>query len=206
MIPKIDRNPEPGRENWREFTIVESANPAFPVGGMFLAAVELADNSPVDGTPVNRQTQTEYLAASGTTTGSSSVFNLAQEAFELFDGCVARVRFHTNTVAPFTLNVGFTGGLPVIDAQGGNQSNYSANTWATFIYSAPLGAWVAQGAISDVRHLAPIQSPAFTGTPTAPQGTDYSTQRLRNIYAGTADMTAGTTALPNGVIYLVYEV
>lgn len=28
---------------------------------------------------------------------------------------------------------------------------------------------------------------------------------VRNIYAGTADMTAGTTALKTGCIYLVYE-
>lgn len=33
----------------------------------------------------------------------------------------------------------------------------------------------------------------------------YSTAMVRGIYAGTTDMTAGTTPLTNGVIYLVYE-
>lgn len=34
---------------------------------------------------------------------------------------------------------------------------------------------------------------------------DWGTPMLRNVYAGTADLVAGTTALPSGVIYLVYE-
>ena len=29
--------------------------------------------------------------------------------------------------------------------------------------------------------------------------------QVRNIYAGTSDMTAGTTALASGAIYVVYE-
>lgn len=53
---------------------------------------------------------------------------------------------------------------------------------------------------------APVASPAFTGTPKAPtSSTDYSTARLRNIRAGTADLTAGTSSLNSGEIYLVYE-
>lgn len=36
-------------------------------------------------------------------------------------------------------------------------------------------------------------------------GTDYGTTRLRNIRAGTADLTPGVSALNNGEIYIVYE-
>ena len=39
----------------------------------------------------------------------------------------------------------------------------------------------------------------------AKSGTDYSTARVRNIKAGTADLTAGTSALTSGDIYFVYE-
>jgi hypothetical protein len=39
----------------------------------------------------------------------------------------------------------------------------------------------------------------------AKAGTDYSTARVRNIYAGTEDMTAGSSALENGALYFVYE-
>lgn len=35
--------------------------------------------------------------------------------------------------------------------------------------------------------------------------TNYNTVMARGIYAGTADMTAGSSALTSGVIYLVYE-
>lgn len=46
---------------------------------------------------------------------------------------------------------------------------------------------------------------AMTASLTAMSETDLSTSQVRNIYAGTADMTAGSTALATGVIYLVYE-
>ena len=35
--------------------------------------------------------------------------------------------------------------------------------------------------------------------------TDLTAKQVRNIYAGTADMTAGTTELATGDIYIVYE-
>lgn len=35
--------------------------------------------------------------------------------------------------------------------------------------------------------------------------TDYTTSRLRNIRASTTDLTAGSSSLSNGEIYLVYE-
>lgn len=39
----------------------------------------------------------------------------------------------------------------------------------------------------------------------AKTGTDYSVARIRNIQASTTDLTAGSSALANGDIYLVYE-
>ncbi len=39
----------------------------------------------------------------------------------------------------------------------------------------------------------------------ATNGTDYGTSRLRNVRASTSDLTAGSSALSNGEIYLVYE-
>lgn len=39
----------------------------------------------------------------------------------------------------------------------------------------------------------------------ASTATDYGTARLRNIKAGTSDLTAGSSSLANGEIYLVYE-
>lgn len=39
----------------------------------------------------------------------------------------------------------------------------------------------------------------------AATGTDYGTSRIRNIQASTTDLTAGTSNLTNGNVYLVYE-
>lgn len=39
----------------------------------------------------------------------------------------------------------------------------------------------------------------------AKNGTDYSMARIRNIQAGTTDLTVGTSSLSSGDIYLVYE-
>ena len=45
---------------------------------------------------------------------------------------------------------------------------------------------------------------AATGVKAA-TGTDYTTARVRNIKASTTDLTAGSSSLSNGDIYLVYE-
>lgn len=39
----------------------------------------------------------------------------------------------------------------------------------------------------------------------ASTASDYTTARLRNIKAGTSDLTAGSSSLANGEIYIVYE-
>lgn len=54
------------------------------------------------------------------------------------------------------------------------------------------------GAAPNVHTHVPADMVALTGT-------DYSTSRVRGIAAGTADLTAGTSSLPSGTIYLVYE-
>lgn len=44
-----------------------------------------------------------------------------------------------------------------------------------------------------------------SGDATMKSSTDYSTPRARNIHAGTTDLTAGSSSLANGNIYIVYE-
>ena len=56
----------------------------------------------------------------------------------------------------------------------------------------------------------PTTGGEFTGTVTMPEATisgaqDVAQQRVRNIYAGTADMAAGSSALPTGTIYFMYQ-
>lgn len=51
-----------------------------------------------------------------------------------------------------------------------------------------------------------VTSGAFASTDVkAKSGTDYTTARVRNIQAGTTDLTAGTSELASGDIYVMYE-
>ena len=50
-----------------------------------------------------------------------------------------------------------------------------------------------------------ITAGTFAGNVVAPTGTDYTTARIRNIKASTTDLTAGSSSLTSGDIYLVYE-
>ena len=50
-----------------------------------------------------------------------------------------------------------------------------------------------------------ITAGTFGGAVVATTGTDYTTSRVRNIQASTSDLTAGSSSLANGNIYLVYE-
>ena len=51
----------------------------------------------------------------------------------------------------------------------------------------------------------PSSGGTFTGPVVAGGAQDPATTQIRNIYAGTADLTAGQSPLPTGAIYLVYE-
>ena len=77
-------------------------------------------------------------------------------------------------------------------------------TGALPLANGGTGATTAATALTALG-AAPLASPIFTGTPTAPAGTDYATLRLRNMQASTTDLTAGTSALANGAFYVVYE-
>ena len=70
------------------------------------------------------------------------------------------------------------------------------------ITPADIGA----AAVSHTQGANTITAGTFSSTNVkAAAGTDYGTGRLRNIKAGTDDLTAGTSALDNGAIHLVYE-
>ena len=60
----------------------------------------------------------------------------------------------------------------------------------------------------DVVHLETeaslVAAGTFPGSMVA-TASDVTISQIRNIYAGTTDMTAGSSSLPSGTIYLVYE-
>jgi len=106
---------------------------------------------------------------------------------------------HTHAVSDIT---NFPTSLP---ANGGNAATVNGKTVAE---NVPAGA-----KFTDTVYIHPGQhAPSILSNGALPIGVtaagssaDYGTARLRNIYAGTADLTAGASALPSGYLYIVYE-
>lgn len=160
------------------------------------------------------------------TAGGTAAKVAALTNYSLVVGGIIVVKFtNANTIINPTLNVNNTGakaiycgGVASVPGQiiSGMMAlfQYDGTYWQllnpafpsgiTPIANGGTGAITASEALSALGG-APLASPAFTGIPTAPAGTDYATLRLRNIQASTTDLTTGTSVLANGAIYIVYE-
>lgn len=103
-----------------------------------------------------------------------------------------------------------TGGKPVQLALGGSHSTYTSPTTAGSATQIPIIKARASNKASDTwgawQTLATRERDLNRTTPVTEADTNLATIMARGIYAGTTDMVAGSTALPAGVIYLVYEV
>lgn len=114
-------------------------------GTPYYATVTNADN-PVDaGTPVNKLLLDEFLAASGTTAGTSPNYTLAQAGFYLFDGATVRAKLHAVPAGAATLNVNGTGAHAILTPKGTAMPAYPAGTWITVVYNAATGNFILQG-------------------------------------------------------------
>lgn len=92
--------------------------------------------------------------------------------------------------------------LPTMDYAAKTHANQHASDGSDPITPAAIGA----AASSHNQAASTITAGTFAATGVkAATGTDYTTARLRNIQASTTDLTAGSSALANGDIYLVYE-
>ena len=156
----------------------------------------------IDGVSFNGGANiTHYASCSTPAATAAKVVTLSN--FTLAAGAVVTVRFtYANTAANPTLNVNGTGAKPIHAQNAALANNYywSAYDIVTFVYSgsywfvvgAPLGALLKAGG-------------TMTGILYAQSNTSYATAQVRNIAASTTDLTAGTSSLNNGTIYLVYE-
>lgn len=95
-----------------------------------------------------------------------------------------------------------TGQLPAMDYAPSTHASQHATGGSDPITPASIGA----AAASHNQAASTITAGTFAATDVkAMNGTDYTTARVRNIKASTTDLTAGSSALANGDIYLVYE-
>ena len=92
--------------------------------------------------------------------------------------------------------------LPTMDYAAKTHASQHASGGSDPITPAAIGA----AAASHNQAASTITAGTFAATGVkAMNGTDYTTARVRNIQASTTDLTAGSSALANGDIYLVYE-
>ena len=95
-----------------------------------------------------------------------------------------------------------TGQLPAMDYAPSTHASQHASDGADPITPDAIGA----AAASHNQAASTITAGTFAATGVkAMNGTDYTTARVRNIQASTTDLTAGSSSLANGDIYLVYE-
>ena len=95
-----------------------------------------------------------------------------------------------------------TGQLPAMNYAPSTHASQHATGGSDPITPASIGA----AAASHNQAASTITAGTFAATGVkAMNGTDYTTARVRNIQASTTGLTAGSSALANGDIYLVYE-
>lgn len=95
-----------------------------------------------------------------------------------------------------------TGQLPAMDYAPSTHASQHGSGGSDPITPAAIGA----AASSHNQAASTITAGTFADTDVkAMNGTDYTTARVRNIQASTTDLTAGSSSLSNGDIYLVYE-
>ena len=94
------------------------------------------------------------------------------------------------------------GQLPAMDYAPSTHASQHGSGGSDPITPAAIGA----AAASHNQAASTITDGTFASTNVkAMNGTDYTTARIRNIQASTTDLTAGSSSLSNGDIYLVYE-
>lgn len=96
------------------------------------------------GTKQTKALWDEILAASGTTSGTSSALTLTQTGFVLADGAAVRFKLGTAMDKGATLNVNGTGAHAIVDALGKPQKAI-AGSYCTVIYSSTTGNFILQG-------------------------------------------------------------
>lgn len=122
-------------------------------GTAFYGTIIRADEPTEEGCPIDKVTLDEFLAASGTTAGTSSNMTLAQDGFQLADGAVIRFKLHADSGATPTLNVSGTGAKSLMQSKYKSmKAGIPTGTWITAIYSSTLDFFLLQGS-NEENHL-----------------------------------------------------
>lgn len=121
----------------------------------------------------------------------------------------------SKTITPLTVHEGDVNGAAIVIGGGGltvvGGGESAANLYSTLNSPTSEEVHIAADTIlnlhSNCQTVAKRKTVQLTaaGALVVPSGTDYTTAKSRNIKASTTDLTAGTSTLASGDIYLVYE-
>lgn len=163
----------------------------------------------------NGRTKFEFISTIGTVyvgmynvgadspwTGWKKVYNEVSKPTPADIGAAASS--HNHSASNIT-----SGTLPVARGGTGNTSVDTTPTSGSTKMVTSGGVYTALAGKADSSHTqaaSTITAGTFSATGVkAKSGTDYSTARVRNISAGTADLTAGTSTLESGSLYFTYK-
>lgn len=129
-------------------TVVPRFDIVLPSGAKVAENAEIILKNPIlqAGMPINKNAMNECLAASGTTSGTSSAYVLSQPGFVLEDGATVRFKLHVDSGATPTININNTGAKALMMSKyKPMRSGISAGLWLTAVYSSTLDFFVLQG-------------------------------------------------------------
>lgn len=111
----------------------------------------------------------------------------------------ANLKAHTDASNPHGINVDTIGAVPITRTVNGKPLSDNVNLTYSDVGASDAGH---KHSVADITQSGTLEVPLVMGT-TPSQ--DLTRPLVRNIYAGTTDMSAGTSPLNTGYIYFVYE-
>ena len=187
---------------------VQSALNAVADTGVSVPEGANSDNLPVAVSALANEKQDKLTGAQGQVVGFDAEGNpVAQDKPSYTANDVGAIPASEKGTAGGVATLGDdgkvpTGQLPAMDYAPSTHASQHGSGGSDPITPAAIGA----AAASHNQAASTITAGTFAATGVkAMNGTDYTTARVRNIQASTTDLTAGSSSLSNGDIYLVYE-
>ena len=161
---------------------------------------------------------TYYIPVGTCTTAAATAAKVMSHSYFSLSGSkhfMMMFRYANTAASALTLNIANTGAKSIyINGAASSSTNYTIPAGVYLVYYDGTNYHirtdgVIPGTAAPTAHnqaASTITAGTFPATDIkAKTGTDYTTARIRNIQASTTDLTAGTSTLASGDIYLVYE-
>ena len=191
-------------------TILANVSPSGSVKGRLIVKVDLGNGE----APISLVTQAASVLPELTQQDinrDGTVFELPLATYDVTEVVISGLVSATKKVSEGMTAEKILEKLKTVDGPGsgldadlldGKQADDFAPKEHTHTASQVTSGTLPSGVNISANQVTPGTLPTGVKASTA---SDYTTARLRNIKAGTSDLTAGSSSLANGEIYIVYE-